>query len=44
MDVVILLTVLIQGDFHAFLTYSKEADTDKLVDITGNLNKKILSH
>lgn len=40
----VLLTVLIQGNFHAFLAYSKEADTNKLVDIIGNLNEKMLSH
>lgn len=40
----VLLTVIIQGNFHAFLTYSKNSDTNKLVDIIGNLSEKILSH
>lgn len=39
----VLLTVLIQGNFHAFLFYSKEADTNKLVDIIGNINEKMIS-
>lgn len=40
----ILLTVLIQGNFHAFLAYSKDTDTNKLVDIIGNINEKMISH
>lgn len=39
----ILLTVLIQGNFHAFISYSKKADTNKLVDIIGNINEKMIS-
>lgn len=38
----ILLTVLIQGSFYAFLTHSKDTDTKKLIEIVGKINQQLL--
>lgn len=38
----ILLTVIIQGNFYTFLTYSKEVDTNKLVEVIGNISEKMI--
>lgn len=39
----ILLTILIQGCFYAFLSYSKDVDTQHLIDIIGKINERMLS-
>ncbi len=38
----ILLTVLIQGCFHAFASHINDTDTNNLIDIIGNINKRML--
>ncbi len=38
----ILLTVLIQGCFHAFVSYSDDADINQLVEIIGDINERML--
>ena len=40
----ILLSVLIQGCFHAFATHMNDADINELVEIIGNINGRILSN
>lgn len=39
----ILLTVLIQGCFHAFVSHSNDTDINKLIDIIGNINERMLA-
>lgn len=39
----ILLTVLIQGGFHAFTAYANLVDTDRLIEIVGTLSDRILT-
>ncbi len=39
----ILLTVLIQGCFHAFVSHSNDTDINTLVDIIGNINERMLA-
>lgn len=38
----VLLTFLIQGGFHAFLSYSKDADNKQLIDIVANISERML--
>lgn len=39
----ILLSVLIQGCFHAFVTYANDTDIHHLIEITGNINERMLT-
>lgn len=39
----ILLSVLIQGCFHAFATHMNDADINELVEIIGKINERILT-
>ncbi len=39
----ILLTVLIQGCFHAFASHSNDTDINQLVDILGRINERMLA-
>ncbi len=39
----VLLTVLIQGCFHAFSSYAHDTDISSLVDIIGNINEALIS-
>ena len=38
----ILLTVLIQGCFYAFKAHSKDTDINRLIEIIGNINERLL--
>lgn len=38
----ILLTVLIQGYFHAFISHTSDSDTSQLIEIIGNINERML--
>ena len=39
----ILLTVLIQGGFHAFVSHINNTDVNNLVDIIGRINERMLA-
>ena len=39
----ILLTVLIQGCFHAFMSHSGDADINDLIEIIGTINERMLA-
>lgn len=39
----ILLTVLIQGNFHAFLSHSTDTETNQLINIIGSINERMLA-
>lgn len=39
----ILLTVIIQGCFHAFASHSNDTDINNLIEIIGNINERILT-
>lgn len=38
----ILLTILIQGNFYAFLAHHKDTNTQQLIEIVGKINEQIL--
>ena len=38
----ILLTVLIQGSFHAYVSHSKQMDNGLLIEILGDINERML--
>lgn len=38
----ILLTVLIQGCFHAFARHSEDTEIDRLADVLGDINERVL--
>ncbi len=39
----ILLTVLIQGCFHAFASHTNDTDINNLIDIIGKINERMLA-
>lgn len=40
----ILLSVLIQGNFHAFTSHSVNSDTNELIDIIGKISEALLAN